>query len=77
MAVILNPFAGRFVDDLQPLFEARAMLAGGSCPTSPALAAAKPSSLPHDKAVSSGLHSLPRPVNAVAKRIGGATPVPL
>ena len=26
MAVILNPFAGRFVDDLQPLFEAGAML---------------------------------------------------
>src|ERR1700730_4015525 len=26
MAVIRNPFAGRFVDDLQPLFEAGAML---------------------------------------------------
>jgi hypothetical protein len=26
MAVILNPFAGRFVDDLHPLFEAGAML---------------------------------------------------
>src|SRR5262245_33940577 len=26
MAVILNPFAGRFVDDLRPLFEAGAML---------------------------------------------------
>ena len=26
MAVIANPFAGRFVDDLQPLFEAGAML---------------------------------------------------
>src|SRR5215470_529837 len=26
MAVILNPFAGRFVDDLRPLFEAKAML---------------------------------------------------
>jgi hypothetical protein len=26
MAVTLNPFAGRFVDDLRPLFEARAML---------------------------------------------------
>jgi hypothetical protein len=26
MAVILNPFAGRFVDDLRRLFEARAML---------------------------------------------------
>jgi hypothetical protein len=26
MAVIGNPFAGRFVDDLQPLFEAGAML---------------------------------------------------
>jgi hypothetical protein len=25
-AVILNPFAGRFVDDLRPLFEAGAML---------------------------------------------------
>ena len=26
MALILNPFAGRFVDDLRPLFEAGAML---------------------------------------------------
>ena len=26
MAVIVNPFAGRFVDDLRPLFEAGAML---------------------------------------------------
>ena len=26
MAVIPNPFAGRFVDDLRPLFEAGAML---------------------------------------------------
>ena len=26
MAVIRNPFAGRFVDDLRPLFEAGAML---------------------------------------------------
>src|ERR1700757_1192029 len=26
MAAILNPFAGRFVDDLRPLFEAGAML---------------------------------------------------
>ena len=26
MAVILNPFAGRVVDHLRPLFEARAML---------------------------------------------------
>jgi hypothetical protein len=26
MAMILNPFAGRFVDDLRPLFEAGAML---------------------------------------------------
>jgi len=26
MAVIRNPFAGRFVDDLQPLFEAEAMI---------------------------------------------------
>jgi len=26
MAVIFNPFAGRFVEDLRPLFEAGAML---------------------------------------------------
>ena len=26
MAVIINPFAGRFIDDLRPLFEAGAML---------------------------------------------------
>ena len=34
MAVILNPFAGQFVDDLRPLFEAGAMLGESSCPSS-------------------------------------------
>jgi Amino acid synthesis len=32
MAVIRNPFAGRFVDDLQPLFEAGVMLGGRLMP---------------------------------------------
>ena len=32
MAVIGNPFAGRFVDDLRPLFEAGAMLGEGLMP---------------------------------------------
>ena len=32
MAVIRNPFAGHFVDDLRPLFEAGAMLGGRLMP---------------------------------------------